>query len=425
MRMNFIFLITALIFAGTAHGVASAGAGRVVAVSDEAGFVAAVKAAEPGDDIVLSAGNYAFKRIRFSRSGALARPITVRAKKRGSVRIKARGVVLFDVRGANWVFENLDIRGHCVPQKKCEHAFQLNGDADNVVIRNNRMRDFNASIKSGGGVVEMANGEKVRKFPDNVVIEGNAIYNTRPRRTSAPVTLIDVVGGRNWVVRRNLIADFEKAGGNKISYAMFLKGNSHNGVIEQNLVVCEWRHTGGIRLGLSLGGGGTGKKFCKNQDCRVEHTNGILRNNIVLNCPRDVAVYLNKAKGSKIYNNTFLNTGGGVDVMYKGSSADTRNNIISGSVRDRRGGVHTASRNLNMRDVSRVEPIFRDPGKADFSLLDGLKIIDKASRLEDVTDDFCGNPRGPGKPDLGAIEFGDTACDPSAMLRAAENYGPR
>jgi hypothetical protein len=36
-------------------------------------------------------------------------------------------------------------------------------------------------------------------------------------------------------------------------------------MIEQNLVVCEWCHSGGVRLGLSLGGG-TGKRFCVNQD---------------------------------------------------------------------------------------------------------------------------------------------------------------
>ncbi|MGY8960751.1 MAG: hypothetical protein ACKVKG_14770 [Alphaproteobacteria bacterium] len=309
--------------------------------------------------------------------------------------------------------------------EKCEHAFQLNGDADNVIIRNNRIRDFNASIKSNGAMVTTADGGEVRKYPDHVRIVGNAIYNSRPRRTNAPVTLIDVVGGRGWLVRGNLIADFEKAGGNKISYAMFLKGNSRDGIIEQNLVVCEWKFSGGIRLGLSLGGGGTGKQFCEKQDCRTEHTNGIIRNNIVLNCPRDVAVYLNKAKGTKIYNNTFMNTGAGVDVRFKTSSADAQNNIITGTVRDRNGDVHTEANNLNTRNVSSIEPIFQDPPKANFTLLDGSKIVDKASRLKDVTDDFCGRARGPGKPDLGAIEIGEAVCDPAAMLHAAEKYSPR
>jgi hypothetical protein len=120
-----------------------------------------------------------------------------------------------------------------------------------------------------------------------------------------------------------------------------------------------------------------------------------------------------------------MNTGAGVDVRFKTSSADAQNNIITGTVRDRNGDVHTEANNLNTRNVSSIEPIFQDPPKANFTLLDGSKIVDKASRLKDVTDDFCGRARGPGKPDLGAIEIGEAVCDPTAMLHAAEKYSPR
>jgi parallel beta-helix repeat protein len=412
-----------IVLVGLWGGFAGIVEAKVIPVSTVAEVTAAIARANSGDKIVLQPGQYAFDLVRVKRPGTRTNPITITAEQRGTVLLKSRAVILFKVRAANWIFENLDIRGVCVPQKKCHHAFQLIGKSNNTIIRNNRMRDFNATIKSGGTWIKRPDGTKIRSYPANVLIEGNAIYNTRARRTSAPVTLIDVVGGKGWVVRRNLIADFEKAGGNKISYAMFLKGNSRDGLIEQNLVVCEWRHSGGVRLGLSLGGGGTGKKYCVNQDCRVEHTNGIIRNNIILNCPRDVGIYLNRAKDAKIYNNTSFNTGSGVDVRFSASRAKVSNNIFSGAVRDRNGGMHTGVRNLDSRDFSAREGIFKDPGKGDLTLKNGGKIVDKAVKLRAVTNDFCGNPRNKGKPDIGAIEYGAGPCDPSEMLRAAENYG--
>jgi hypothetical protein len=224
LRLIPVLILLAIVLPGTAFSAGS-DEGRAVRVSDVATLDAAVKDAMPGDVITLAPGRYSLERVRIRRLGAKGRPITLRADKKGSVFLRSRGVVLFDIRAAYWTFENFDIRGQCIPQKKCEHAFQLNGDADNVIIRNNRIRDFNASIKSNGAMVTTADGGEVRKYPDHVRIVGNAIYNSRPRRTNAPVTLIDVVGGRGWLVRGNLIADFEKAGGNKISYAMFLKGN--------------------------------------------------------------------------------------------------------------------------------------------------------------------------------------------------------
>lgn len=54
------------------------------------------------------------------------------------------------------------------------------------------------------------------------------------------------------VVEANRISDFEKGGGDTISYAAFLKGNSKDGVFERNLVVCSEHFSGGVRVGLSF-----------------------------------------------------------------------------------------------------------------------------------------------------------------------------
>jgi high frequency lysogenization protein len=46
-------------------------------------------------------------------------------------------------------------------------------------------------------------------------------------------------GGRRWQLRGNFIHDHAKGEGNGVSYAAFLKGNSRDGLIERNLVICE------------------------------------------------------------------------------------------------------------------------------------------------------------------------------------------
>src|SRR6185503_17783326 len=105
-------------------------------------------------------------------------------------------------------------------------------------------------------------------YPDDVVITETQFYDTRPRQTSNPVTKLDVVGGRRWILSHNTFHDFEKAGGDGVSYAAFFKGNSRDGQMLFNRVTCAQAFTGGTRIGLSLGGGGTGPdSICDDGTC--------------------------------------------------------------------------------------------------------------------------------------------------------------
>ena len=92
------------------------------------------------------------------------------------------------------------------------------------------------------------------------------------RDTANPVTPIDLVAASHWTIRGNLITDFIKGGGDRISYGAFAKGAGAHNVFEQNVVVCEAHaaRTPGQRVGLSLGGGGTGKPYCRDGRCIIE-----------------------------------------------------------------------------------------------------------------------------------------------------------
>ena len=378
---------------------------EIVPVSDATSLRTAIDAAQAGDEIVLADGVYAISaNLICDATGTAQAPIRVRAANPHGALINSSAVEGFVIRAPHWRIENLVIAGTCVDDSNCEHAIHIAGDADFTVIRDNRMRDFNAQIKSNGVPAEIG-----YVFPDDVRIEFNELYDTRARNTGNPVTKLDVVGGRRWVVRGNTIYDFEKNGGNFISYAAFLKGNSRDGLMERNLVICERNFAGGVRLGLSLGGGGTGSQFCEDATCPPEHQNGILRNNVILNCP-DVGIYLNSALNTQVLHNTLYATAG-IDVRFPASTADLRNNLLSGQIRNRDGGSSSQSGNLASVSLADFEAWFASPELADFSLAEGSALVDQGVAAA-VDSDYCANARTDSAPDIGALEYdGDPPCD--------------
>jgi hypothetical protein len=380
----------------------------IVPVSTAPQLIAAIDAAAPGHVITLASGTYDIgQNLNCDVAGTANAPIVVRAATPLGALIRFDAVEGFKVSARHWVFENLDIRGVCADDSDCEHAFHVFGDADFLRIRGSRVRDFNAQIKSNitGG-----------QFPDDVVIEGNEFADTAARQTGNPVTKIDVVGGRRWIVRANFIHDFEKGEEDFISYAAFLKGNSRDGLFERNLVICERDHAGGTRVGLSLGGGGSGPdSICEDGACIPEHQRGTIRNNVIVGCPEDVGIYLNSAAATRILDNTLIATTG-IDVRWPASSAELRNNLVSGMIRNRDGGTSTQSANLTGITLAQYQQWFADPLAPDLALLDGSAFVDLAQPLAAVPDDYCGRlrPPAPGNPDRGAVEYTGTVCATTA-----------
>jgi len=384
---------------------ASQPTGRTIPVTGGAMLAQAISQAAAGDLITLEPGIYRLGRIEATASGQAEKPIVVRAEMLGTARIEASAIETFVVAGPYWAFENIEIVG-IAPE--AEHAFHIVGGASHTLIRHNRIRDFDAAIKGNG---------LNREFPRDVLIEGNIIHNLTPRETAGPVTPIDIDGGRRWVVRANLIADFAKTGGNQVSYGAFMKAGSRDGVFERNLVICEWQHRGGIRIGLSFGGGGgETAEICEDRKCTPKHSDGIIRNNIIMHCPEDAGIYVNASRNTKIYNNTLIDTGGGIDMRFAPSTADIRNNIIAGGVHNRDGGRSTLRANLFLASPA---ALFADPGRADFRLRDGREIVRRGQRLPEVSDDFCGHRRGPAAPDIGAVAYGGMPCDAARELYTA------
>jgi hypothetical protein len=432
---------------------------ETIAVSNGPALAGAIAAANPGDTIVLAPGEYRLggNTTNIRRPGSAAQPITVRAAQPGKARIRSETNELFKVFVPYWIFEGIAFEG----TPGTDHAFHVVTGADRTTFRGNRFHNFNAAIK--------ANAEG-GKPPSYVLIERNALFNDAPRTTEVPVTTIDVVGGEGWVVRDNFIADFAKDGGNFTAYGAFLKGASSNGIFEGNLVICEWHHKGGYRVGLSFGGGGTDPIYMGG--ATDEHSHGIMRNNIVLNCPEGEGIYLNRAPDSKIYNNTIYNAYGITARFPATAPSDIRNNIVSGAVVTRVGATLSARNNIETgrsigeyipstqrslklrisdydkrwpsiftpgriawasrtiddvagwlgrssfgRGVSDFDEWFADPKAADFERRDAERFLQRGQPVPEVETDFCGQKRL-GATDLGAIEYTAGRCDVAGRIKS-------
>jgi hypothetical protein len=334
----------------TAPPSTSAPTGEVILLSSSGAIQAAIAQAGPGQILEIAPGTYSFtQNLRAQSAGTPQQPIIVRAATSGSVNLEFKQLEGFHVTAPFWIFENLNIRGNCSRHHDCEHAFHVVGKARSVVIRNNRIEDFNAQIKVNG---------LNNNWPDDGLIQFNTLNNNNRRETHLPVTPIDIVGADRWMVADNIISNFIKGDGNQVSYGVFMKGAGSEGRIERNLIVCTTKDISqpGTRVGLSFGGGGTGKGSCRDQRCITEHSGASATNNIIAHC-NDFGIYINSSNQTIISRNELINTYG-IDVRFPSSSARIVDNVYEGSIRSRDGAQIEIGKNSH-----KWKPEFQDTGK--------------------------------------------------------------
>jgi len=350
-------------------------------VSDANAIAQAMRQAQAGQVIEIAPGRYTIKQaLKTAQAGGAGAPITLRASQPGSVTLEIATPEGIIIQHPYWIIENLVMRGSCADDSQCEHALHVVGGGQHTIIRNNRIEDFNAHIKVNG-----LRGQ----WPDHGLIRFNTLGNTRARRTHLPVTPIDIVGASHWQVQDNLISRFVKAEGNRVSYGVFMKGAGAHGRIERNLVICtpEDISQPGSRVGISLGGGGTGKQYCRDGVCAAEHFDGVVAHNIVAHC-NDFGIDVNAADRSRIAFNTLINTSG-IDARRAANDTQVNGNLLEGRIRARDGSTISTSLN-ETRPLSRY---FTAPDQLD---LRWLRLPETIPSTPELGADFCNKPRRDG-----------------------------
>ncbi len=385
----------------------------IINVTTAAELVTAIDNATAGDEIVLADGTYALTaNVSCDTAGTATQPIIVRAANSLGAVIELDATEGFKVSAPHWQFDGLDVVGVCATDANCEHAFHVTGAADDFVLRNSRVRDFNAQLKVNASMI---GGSYVQ--PHRGLIAYNEISDTRARNVSNPVTKLNIDTGDDWVVRGNYLHDARKNGGDNISYLAFMKSGGRRGLFERNLAICTREHTGGTRIGLSFGGGGTANEFCApafnaSVACSTEHTGGTMRNNIIVNCS-DVGIYLNESAESHILYNTLIGTNG-IDFRFTTTSGDAIGNLMTSVPRTRDGGTMNATGNMTNVDVAQFDTWYLTPLMGDLTVTGDVSSLVGAGPTEaSVTNDYCAKPRPLGAAyTAGALEHSVTpGCD--------------
>ena len=333
-------------------------ADRVMATTAE--IASAMSEALPGQVLEIAPGAYTIKQaLTTGKAGFPGRPITLRALRPGTVTLLVDTVQAMVVTQPYWVFENLDWRGVCRHDDDCEHAFHVVGRAVGTVVLNNHLSDFNAHIKVNG-----ENGF----WPDHGMVQFSTLLNTRPRRTQKPVTPFDLVAANGWQVLDNRVQNFVKLASDSPSYGLFMKGAGSGGRIERNLIVCTPSGISqpGLRVGLSLGNGGSSKGVCREGRCDAEHFGGAIVNNVVAHC-NDVGIDVSKSVDTLVLHNTLINTLG-VLVRNPPANAFVARNLMEGKIRalasttlDSVGNVEASSLKDLLQDSDALDLRWREP----------------------------------------------------------------
>ena len=212
--------------------------------------------------------------------------------------------------------------------------------------------------------------------------------------TTAPDNYTNGISAHNahrWVVRDNEWVRILTNDDTPVPAILFWNGSSDT-IVERNFLLDCGR---GIAFGLSSG-----------------HSGGIVRNNMILfREPHDVAIEMSHAQGWLVAHNTavLLNPLPGLTWGMEARFSDTQGafayNLTNMNIWVNRDGAQGTSTG----DVSNAQMSwFVDAAGGNLHLVAGATaVIDQASPLSQVSDDFDGDSRPIGSaPDIGADEYG-------------------
>jgi hypothetical protein len=362
--------------------------GRVVNVSTVGELNAAVAGLTSGTTIVIAPGTY-----QLTRTLAIHGPLEDVA-----------------VRGATGNRADVVLAGAGRDNPAISHGIWAGGDVRRLTIANLTVRDvyyhaialnpgpqsphiYNVHLRDSGEQLLKTNPNADGTGIDSGVIE-YSVFEYVPRSRNWYANAIQVLAGRNWVIRHNLVRGIRAPDGEMAGPAVLAWFSASGTIVEANTFVNCQRE---IAFGLI-------------DRTPNDHTGGVIRNNFIYRdatvAGGDVAIGVFDSPGTKVLHNTILTLDGYPnDVEYR--FAATRdvviaNNLVSGSIAAREGATATVTGN-----VAATPGMFVDAAAGDLHLVPtATAAIGQATPLAEVTTDWDGDTRPVGTgTDVGADEF--------------------
>ncbi len=374
----------------------------LVAAGDVQNLMKQLRTVMPGTTVMLEDGTYTLRKkqsLRFKVPGVTLRGAT---GNRNAVRIEggsssivvaADHVTIADLKITDPHFHSIHVRG----ERGVSHT-----------------KIYNVHLVDAGQqfIKVSAGNDEDRLYGDHGLIACSLIeYSTYSKgngQTPPSYTNgIDILAGKNWVVRDNVIRRIRSQKG-PAGPAILVWKNSQDTKIMRNKIVDSWR---GIVLGLMA----PGKYSRGGPDGLYDHQNGLVENNIILALREraDAAIENNFARNSYIYHNTIfyqrnLPHVARWSIEYRFSVTEgiiIQNNLTNLPIRMRTPHPHVQA--LTGGNVTNAQSDwFADVAQENIHLLPKGIPIDQGMALAGHHLDFEGDDRPYAQaPDSGADEF--------------------
>lgn len=281
------------------------------------------------------------------------------------------------------------------------HSIALNPGSESPWLYNLRLLDSGEQFVKAGAGPSWGDG-----VDDGVVEYATIAYTDGTPRTDHGPGLgytqgVDVHGGDDWVIRRNLFQNFHVPDDHDFLHnpVVLMWRGSRNTIVEGNVFVDVDR---AIALGLDDDPQG------------LSHEGGRVTNNMIYYTPErysparransDAAIIIWDSPGAVVDHNTCLTNGTRnhcIEFRFDTTGAVVRNNLVDNSIGQRGGAPFTES---GTRQVP-AGSVFVDAAGGDLHLRDGIPNLDglRVDRVAGTTLDLDGDPR-PARTVAGADE---------------------
>jgi hypothetical protein len=234
-----------------------------------------------------------------------------------------------------------------------------------------------------------------------------ASFNYTDHAPSDYTNGVDVLGGRNWVVRDN---EFQRIRGRadqgyRCGPTILFWRDCRDTLVTRNTLVDCYR---GIAIGLTPGDAKAGAA-----ESGFDHLRGLVCNNAIsnLNAWCDEAIEVNAAKDVRVEHNTVFVEGRvpwSIGVRFRGTTASVRNNLTNKDIIERDGGRMTAEGNV----TTAAGNWFANARAGDLRLASGQTkaarsgtVLPAGESNRELSRDAAGQPRPAGqRPDVGAFQ---------------------
>jgi hypothetical protein len=363
-----------------------------VSVSTEPALQAAVESLSSGTTILVQPGTYQLSGTLYVKGHLSEVSIRGATGNRDDVVLVGSGMRKSTgtaIPYAIWTGESVDgvTIANLTIREVSEHAIILNPDTQRPHIYNVRLLDVGAQFIKG-------NPDPAGAGVNNGILEYSSIEYTTTSRDYY-TNGIDIHGGWNWVIRRNVFRNITAPPGQLAGPAVLMWNGAGNTLTDGNLFVNCAR---AISYGLIDRGGVD------------DHAGGIIRNNVIFraaNQPGDTGIHVADSPDTRILNNTVFLSGtypAPIEYRYPGAARLMLiNNLLDGRIAPRDGATATLRNNITDAAAS----IFVDGANGDLHLAaTAAAAIDTGLMVVDVPEDIDGRPRPVGAAyDVGADEF--------------------